>query len=135
MATGSIDLQRGPQIKPQDKRLGRRTMEEHSGPHGKRMTTGRSGRPQPRPQPRSFQEGKRPCNTRQEKVSESAAATQRGTTLRRQGLPRGKYPQEHRLPFYLFIPSLFFSSPFLPQSPSSSSPPSLSSPSSPGQRP
>lgn len=53
MATSSIDLQCGQQIKPQDKRLGRRTMEEHSGPHGKRMTTGRSGRPQPH----SFQEG------------------------------------------------------------------------------
>lgn len=44
MATGSIDLQRGPQIKPQDKRRGKRTMEAHSGPHGKRMTTGRYGR-------------------------------------------------------------------------------------------
>lgn len=34
MATSSIDLQCEPQIKPQDKRLGRRTMDEHSGPHG-----------------------------------------------------------------------------------------------------
>lgn len=65
MATSSIDLQRGPQIKPQDKRLGRRTMEEHSGPHGKRMTTGRSGRPQPTTVA-LVPGGKRPHNTRQE---------------------------------------------------------------------
>lgn len=47
MATSSIDWQCGLQIKPQDKRLGRSTMKDHKGPHGKEMTTGRSGRPHP----------------------------------------------------------------------------------------
>lgn len=44
MATSRIDLQCGLQIKPQDKRLGGRTMQDDRGPHGKDMTTGRSGR-------------------------------------------------------------------------------------------
>lgn len=68
MATSSIDLQRGPQIKPQDKRLGRRTMEEHSGPHGRRIATGRSGRPQPTTV--ALVPGRnRPRNTRQERLA------------------------------------------------------------------
>ncbi len=71
MATSSIDLQCGPQIKPQDKRLGRGTMEEHSGPHGKRKTTGRSGRP--RPTTVKLVPGKnRPHNTRQERLANPA---------------------------------------------------------------
>ena len=131
MATSSIDLQCGQQIKPQDKRLGRRTMEEHSGPHGKRMTTGRSGRPQPTTA--ALVPGRNgPHNVRQEKVSESGTAKQRDCPVWRVR-PWENYPQEHRLAFYLFIPILFISS--LPQYFSSSFPVFPSAPILDGHRP
>lgn len=130
MATGSIDLQCGPQIKPQDKRPGRRTMEEHSGPHGKLMTTGRSGRPQPTTG--ALVPGrKRPHNTRQERLAayttRQPTAVVRGTTPSRRKISAGT--QITILPFYfqffsspLFL-NLFFS--ILSVSPSLSRPSSL----------
>lgn len=136
MATSSIDLQRGPQIKPQDKRLGRRTMEEHSGPHGKRMTTGRSGRPQPTTV--ALVPGRnRPRNTRQKRL---ANQLQPHNEVAHCGGERNEFLLEKNIhkntdycSTFLF---LFFSSPLFLNLffTMLSFSPSLSNPSSPGHR-